>query len=165
MTTDDVPQSTQPFFSTRRQRSVKHQSLSGCTDCLYQHAVTATLWHRAEKACANARFELAAGWLTIPTTAIFDRLRNTTFASCLRKAALCLLHLQRYEDAANLVRKCPMADDASSHYVLFLISTLRGDEEPGSRGDRSHIAPLLMLPSALFSLRQLASAPNLKPEQ
>ncbi|KAJ7609436.1 hypothetical protein FB45DRAFT_944458 [Roridomyces roridus] len=104
-------------------------------------AATASLtliWQYGDRYFNAKRWVDAAEWFLAGSHALFRGGSPTSSAKCFRKAALCYIEHKECAKASAVIRRCP-ANEAATHYVLFLAAVHQGLEDEAIRATRDMV--------------------------
>ncbi|KAJ7160549.1 meiosis protein SPO22/ZIP4 like-domain-containing protein [Mycena crocata] len=96
------------------------------------------IWQYGDRHFNAKRWTEAADWFLAGSHKLFATSCPTSGAKCFRKAALCYIEQREYARAATVVRRCP-ADEAKTHYVVFLTAVHQGLDDEAIRAVRDMV--------------------------
>ncbi|KIK65861.1 hypothetical protein GYMLUDRAFT_950153 [Collybiopsis luxurians FD-317 M1] len=91
-------------------------------------ACLSLLWQYGDRHYYAKRWSEAADWFGAGTHRLFRINDSFSATKCYRKAALCYIEQREYSRASAMIRCCP-SDEATTHYVAFLIAIHQGIDD------------------------------------
>lgn len=77
---------------------------------------------------------------------------------------MCQLRLKDYDVAEELLKSGTVVDEAATHYLLFVIKSIRSDEQEGVSVPSTERAACVDRSTAIRALQRMTSAPDLRSE-
>ncbi|KIJ45216.1 hypothetical protein M422DRAFT_67355 [Sphaerobolus stellatus SS14] len=124
-------------------------------------ACQSLLWQFGDRLYNAKAWNKAADWYLLGTHEAFKTMAKMNYPRCLRKAALCYIQQREYARATAAIRSC-RSNEASTHYVAFLIAVHQGFENEAIRAVRDMVQAKDFDRKMLLLATQLAHDANLK---
>jgi hypothetical protein len=83
------------------------------------------MWQYGGRKYKAKRWPEAADWYLAGSHKLFQATNPQSVTKCFRKAALCYIEQRDFAQASTMIRRCP-ANEATTHYVVFLIAVHQG---------------------------------------
>ncbi|KAJ7088423.1 meiosis protein SPO22/ZIP4 like-domain-containing protein [Mycena belliarum] len=96
------------------------------------------IWQYGDRHFNAKRWAEAADWFLAGSHKLFRATSPTSEAKCYRKAALCYIEQREYATASTVIRRCP-ANEATTHYVIFLTAVHQGLDDEAIRATHNMV--------------------------
>ncbi|KAG6844876.1 hypothetical protein H0H87_002821 [Tephrocybe sp. NHM501043] len=96
------------------------------------------LWQYGDRHYHAKKWTEAADWYLAGSHKLFRVNSPTANTKCFRKAALCYIEQREFAQASTVIRRCP-ANEAKTHYVIFIIAVHQGLETEAIRAVRDMV--------------------------